>query len=123
MSGIYHPSRGKSSQRSNRLPPPSLGSLRRADSLRADDPDDELSLVIHGRVEGLLFAAWLQDEGSARGEARKTLEAEASRAMSSVVAEARNHRWIANMPLAPIQVALLDPRKPRGTVKAKSVSV
>jgi hypothetical protein len=40
------------------------------------------------RVEGVLFAAWMQDEDVTALRQEKTLEAEASRVMASVVAGA-----------------------------------
>jgi hypothetical protein len=58
------------------------------DWISVDPSDGELSVVIHGRVEGLLFAAWMQDEDAARTRQQKTLEAAASRVMASVVAGA-----------------------------------
>ena len=72
---------------------PHLAAFRNAvrgmiDWIGVDPDDDKLSLVIHGRVEGLSFAAWLQDEGSVGARQEKTLEAAASRAMASVVAGA-----------------------------------
>ena len=72
---------------------PHLAAFRNAvremiDWISVDPEDGELSVVIHGRVEGLLFAAWMQDDDPAVAAQQKTLEAEASRVMASVVAGA-----------------------------------
>jgi hypothetical protein len=81
---------------------PSLAAFRNAvrgmiDWISVDPDDGELSVVIHGRVEAVLFAAWMQDEDLAGSRQEKTLEAEASRVMASVVAGARCQRYLPDL--------------------------